>query len=177
MAPVMINFQIKCAMADMWRELHKDVLEELSSMYSSVYSGDKLKNWPTIFILALVLLAIWECMQFDCHLRGVSTSTHLLFRLIACTLPLCYYILFRFCVCRAAQNIAMFVIARIIMGFGTGASSIAAPVYLSETVLAKLRAVSLALLYVFWYVGFIFSWHQREDGDEQGGRRPGRDNA
>jgi hypothetical protein len=44
MAPVMINFQIKCAMADMWRELHKDVLEELSSLYSSVYSGDKLKN-------------------------------------------------------------------------------------------------------------------------------------
>ena len=68
-APVMINFQIKCAMADMWRELHKDVLEELSSLYSSVYSGDKLKNWPTIFILASVLLAVWECMQFDCHYR------------------------------------------------------------------------------------------------------------
>jgi hypothetical protein len=69
MAPVMINFQIKCAMADMWRELHKDVLEELSSLYSSVYSGDKLKNWPTIFMLASVLLAVWECMQFDCHYR------------------------------------------------------------------------------------------------------------
>ena len=69
MAPVMINFQIKQAMADMWRELQKDVLEELSSLYSSVYSGDKLKNWPTIFILATVLLAVWECMQFDCHYR------------------------------------------------------------------------------------------------------------
>ena len=53
----------------------------------------------------------------------------------------------------AAQSIAMFVIARIIIGFGTGASSIAAPVYLSETVPVKLRAVSLALLYDFWYVG------------------------
>ncbi len=69
MAPVMINFQIKQAMADMWRELQKDVLEELSSLYSSVYSGDKLKNWPTIFILATILLAVWECMQFDCHYR------------------------------------------------------------------------------------------------------------
>jgi hypothetical protein len=68
-APVMINFQIKVAMADMWRELHKDVLEELSSLYSGVYSGDKLKNWPTIFMLATVLLAVWECMQFDCHYR------------------------------------------------------------------------------------------------------------
>ncbi|KAL5343706.1 hypothetical protein BJX70DRAFT_393761 [Aspergillus crustosus] len=69
MAPVMINFQIKCAMANMWRELQKDVLEELSSLYSSVYSGDKLKNWPTIFILASILLAVWEEMQFDSHYR------------------------------------------------------------------------------------------------------------
>ncbi|KAL3475652.1 hypothetical protein BJX99DRAFT_157117 [Aspergillus californicus] len=69
MAPVMINFQIKVAMANMWRELQKDVLEELSSLYSSVYSGDKLKNWPTIFMLASILLAVWEEMQFDCHYR------------------------------------------------------------------------------------------------------------
>ncbi|KKK14192.1 hypothetical protein P175DRAFT_0505944 [Aspergillus ochraceoroseus IBT 24754] len=69
MAPVMINFQIKCAMANMWRELQKDVLEELSSLYSSVYSGEKLKNWPTIFILASILLGVWEEMQFDCHYR------------------------------------------------------------------------------------------------------------
>ncbi|GIC90865.1 Zn(II)2Cys6 transcription factor domain-containing protein [Aspergillus udagawae] len=69
MAPVMINFQVKCAMANMWRELQKDVLEELSSLYSSVYSGEKLKNWPTIFILACILLAVWEEMQFDCHYR------------------------------------------------------------------------------------------------------------
>jgi hypothetical protein len=69
MAPVMVNFQVKCAMANMWRELQKDVLEELSALYSSVYSGDKLKNWPTIFILASILLAVWEEMQFDCHHR------------------------------------------------------------------------------------------------------------
>lgn len=69
MAPVMINFQIKCAMASMWRELQKDVLEELSGLYSSVYSGDKLKNWPTIFMLASILLAVWEEMQFDSHYR------------------------------------------------------------------------------------------------------------
>lgn len=69
MAPVMINFQIKYGLATMWRELQKDVLEELSALYSSVYSGDKLKNWPTIFLLASILLAVWEEMQFDCHYR------------------------------------------------------------------------------------------------------------
>lgn len=68
-APVMINFQIKCALADMWRELQRDILEELSSLYSSVYSGDRLKNWPTIFMLASILLAVWEEMQFDSHYR------------------------------------------------------------------------------------------------------------
>jgi hypothetical protein len=68
-APVMINFQVKCALADMWRELQKDILEELSALYSSVYSGEKLKNWPTIFMLAAILLAVWEEMQFDAHYR------------------------------------------------------------------------------------------------------------
>jgi len=69
LAPVMVNFQIKCAMADMWRDLQKDVLEELSHLYSGVYSGERLKNWPTIFMLASILLAVWEEMQFDCHYR------------------------------------------------------------------------------------------------------------
>ena len=69
MAPVMINFQIKCALSDLWRDLQKEILEELSTLYSSVYSGDKLKNWPTIFMLAALLLAVWEEMQFDCCYR------------------------------------------------------------------------------------------------------------
>ena len=68
-APVMINFQIKCALADMRRELQKEILEEFSSLYSSVCSGDRLKNWLTIFMLASILLAVWEEMQFDCHYR------------------------------------------------------------------------------------------------------------
>jgi hypothetical protein len=68
-APVMINFQIKCAMADMWRELQKDILIELSRLYSSVYTKDKLKHWPTIFMVASILLGVWEEMQFDSHYR------------------------------------------------------------------------------------------------------------
>ncbi|KAK2797301.1 hypothetical protein FQN51_008567 [Onygenales sp. PD_10] len=74
MAPVMINFQIKTGLATIWRDLQKDVLEELSALYSSVYSGDKLKNWPTIFLLASTLLAVWEEMQFDCHYRVPEAS-------------------------------------------------------------------------------------------------------
>ncbi|KAI4205036.1 MAG: hypothetical protein LQ350_000663 [Teloschistes chrysophthalmus] len=68
-APVMINFQVKTAMAEMWRDLQKDVLEELSTLYSSVYTRDKLKHWPTIFMVATILLTVWEEMQFDCHYR------------------------------------------------------------------------------------------------------------
>ncbi|KAI9782768.1 MAG: hypothetical protein M1816_001720 [Peltula sp. TS41687] len=77
LAPVMINFQIKCALAEMWRELQKEVLEELSVLYSSVYTERMKnfpKNWPVIFLLAAILLAIWEEMQFDCHYRVPDDS-------------------------------------------------------------------------------------------------------
>ena len=74
-APVMINFEIKVRMANMWRELQKNILDELSALYSSVYSKDKLKHWPTIFMVACLLLAVWEEMQFDCHYR-VPVSPH-----------------------------------------------------------------------------------------------------
>ncbi|KAK5048209.1 hypothetical protein LTR84_005879 [Exophiala bonariae] len=68
-APVMVNFQIKTCLADIWREIHKDLLEELGSLYSAVYSGDKLKNWDKIFFATLAILVVWEEMQFDCHYR------------------------------------------------------------------------------------------------------------
>ena len=74
-APVIINFEIKCAMAEMWRELQKEILEELSQLYSSVYTKDKLRHWPTIFMVASILLAVWEEMQFDCHYRIPVSST------------------------------------------------------------------------------------------------------
>jgi sugar porter (SP) family MFS transporter len=57
----------------------------------------------------------------------------------------------------AAQNIAMFVVARIIIGFGTGAASIAGPVYLAETLPIKYRAWGLGIFYDFWYVGGLLA--------------------
>ncbi|KAF2860661.1 hypothetical protein K470DRAFT_216741 [Piedraia hortae CBS 480.64] len=68
-APVMINFEIKCALAEAWRALQREVLLELSGLYSSVYSGDKLKHWPTIFMIATIVLLVWEEIQFDSHYR------------------------------------------------------------------------------------------------------------
>jgi len=53
----------------------------------------------------------------------------------------------------AAQNIGMFVLARIIIGFGTGASSIVGPVFLAETLPIRYRAWGLGIFYDFWYVG------------------------
>ncbi len=68
-APVMINFQVKEAMASLWRDLMKECLEELSALYSSVYNGEKFKNWPSIFMQAALILSVWEMMQFDCNYR------------------------------------------------------------------------------------------------------------
>ena len=50
----------------------------------------------------------------------------------------------------ASQNIAMFVTARILIGVGTGASSVAAPVYLAEILPMRWRGVGLAIIYDFW---------------------------
>ena len=50
----------------------------------------------------------------------------------------------------AAQNIAMFVIARIILGFGQQVSAIAAAVYLSETFPSRWRAWGVGLLNDFY---------------------------
>ncbi len=69
MAPTMINFQVKCAMADMWRELLKETMMHLSELYRGVYSGDKLRNWLVIFFVSGILLVLWEQIQFDSHFR------------------------------------------------------------------------------------------------------------
>ena len=50
----------------------------------------------------------------------------------------------------AAQNIAMFVIGRIILGFGNAVSGIAAGVYLSETFPSRWRAWGVGLLNDFY---------------------------
>lgn len=53
----------------------------------------------------------------------------------------------------AAVNIAMFIVARCVIGFGTGVSAAAAPTYLAETVPCTWRAFTLGLFFDFWYVG------------------------
>ncbi|KAI4597263.1 hypothetical protein KJ359_004776 [Pestalotiopsis sp. 9143b] len=50
----------------------------------------------------------------------------------------------------AAQNIAMFVVARIVIGFGSAVSGIAGGVYLSETFPSRWRAWGVGLLNDFY---------------------------
>lgn len=50
----------------------------------------------------------------------------------------------------AAQNIAMFVVARIILGFGGQVSGIAGAVYLSETFASRWRAWGVGMLNNFY---------------------------
>lgn len=55
----------------------------------------------------------------------------------------------------AAQNVAMFVLGRVLLGFGTAVSGIAAGVYLSETFPSRYRAWGVGLLNDFYYVGAL----------------------
>lgn len=53
----------------------------------------------------------------------------------------------------AAQNPAMFVVSRLIVGIGVGLSSVACPTYCSEVAPMKWRAFCLGMYYAFWYGG------------------------
>jgi MFS family permease len=53
----------------------------------------------------------------------------------------------------AAQNIAMFVLARILIGFGITAAGMAGPTYLAETMPSKWRGWGLGIFNDFFYVG------------------------
>ncbi|KAF9067333.1 sugar transporter [Rhodocollybia butyracea] len=52
----------------------------------------------------------------------------------------------------AAQNVAMFVIARIILGYGTSASGISGPAYLAETLPLHWRGWGLGVFNDFYYI-------------------------
>ena len=58
----------------------------------------------------------------------------------------------------AAQNIAMFVIARILIGLGTGGSGLAGPAYLAETLPLHWRAWGVGIFNDCYYVGGCLVW-------------------
>jgi len=55
----------------------------------------------------------------------------------------------------AAQNTAMFVIARVLVGYGTSASTLTGPTYLAETLPYQWRAWGLGVLNDCYYVGMV----------------------
>lgn len=57
----------------------------------------------------------------------------------------------------AAQNIAMFVIGRIILGLGSAVQGIAGGVYLSETFPSRYRSWGVGLLNDFYYIGALIA--------------------
>ncbi|KAJ5919398.1 hypothetical protein N7466_010341 [Penicillium verhagenii] len=57
----------------------------------------------------------------------------------------------------AAQNIAMFVVARVIIGFGSAISGIAGGVYLAESFPSRWRAWGVGLLNDFYYIGALIA--------------------
>ncbi|KAL6400069.1 hypothetical protein AUP68_15761 [Ilyonectria robusta] len=57
----------------------------------------------------------------------------------------------------ASQNIAMFLVARTILGLGIGATYVAVPVYIAEALPLKYRTAGLGILNDVYYVGGLLS--------------------
>lgn len=60
----------------------------------------------------------------------------------------------------ASQNIAMFVVSRVLVGYGTSASTLTGPVYAAETLPYRWRAWGLGVLNDCYYVGeyLVLGW-------------------
>ncbi|KAE9569162.1 Lactose permease [Colletotrichum fructicola] len=56
-----------------------------------------------------------------------------------------------------AQNVAMFVVGRMILGAGSGTSSIASSSWLAETLPTKYRASGLSFIFTIYYVGALIA--------------------
>ncbi|TAQ88239.1 hypothetical protein B7494_g3414 [Chlorociboria aeruginascens] len=57
----------------------------------------------------------------------------------------------------AAQNLAMFIVGRMMVGYGIAASGLTGPAYLAETLPFQSRAWGLGILDDFWYVGGLIA--------------------
>ncbi|KAK5064408.1 hypothetical protein LTR84_000241 [Exophiala bonariae] len=57
----------------------------------------------------------------------------------------------------AAQNVAMFIVGRFIIGFGMAIAQTACPIYVAETVPLKHRPFALGLYYACWNLGTILA--------------------
>jgi len=64
----------------------------------------------------------------------------------------------------ASQNIAMFVVARVFIGFGTSASGLTGPTWLAETLPIRWRAWGLGVFNDFYYVGMSNPYFQVSRG-------------
>ncbi|KAL1616597.1 hypothetical protein SLS54_008332 [Diplodia seriata] len=77
LAPGRIDKAIKYELTALWRSYHYEVLEELSSLFTSVYSGDRLRNWTAIFTVTITLLMVWEKMQYEFHRKDATKGEEL----------------------------------------------------------------------------------------------------
>lgn len=71
---IKLDHEINVALDQEWRRLHEILLQNLDSLYASVYSRDKLKNYPIILLLSLIVLTIWENYQVDTFCSVVKPS-------------------------------------------------------------------------------------------------------
>ncbi|RDW82990.1 hypothetical protein BP5796_04481 [Coleophoma crateriformis] len=56
-----------------------------------------------------------------------------------------------------AQNIAMFIVGRVIIGLAAGISGVAAPTYMAETSPVRWRSIMLGLYFDLWFMGGLIA--------------------
>lgn len=63
----------------------------------------------------------------------------------------------------ASQNVAMFTISRLLVGFFCGSTYICGPAYLAETLPPQWRGVGLGVFMDFYYIGKKYPYSQMQE--------------
>jgi len=56
---------MRVKLAAEWRRLHSNLLYNLSDVIHSMYSKERMNNYPLVLLLSGILLVFWEEIQFD----------------------------------------------------------------------------------------------------------------
>jgi MFS family permease len=112
--------------------------------YFEITTATKAVN-STATSLGAILIALFAGFIVDKFGRRYSVLASALFNILGAVIT------------ASAQNLAMFIAGRMVVGLGMGLAQTAAGIYVAETTPPKIRAFALGLYYTCWAVGGILA--------------------
>lgn len=72
--PGSVRELVKGALMEVCRRLQQELLQALSDLYAEVFAYDKLKHFPSIFLLSAIILIMWEETEYGSYYNKVRND-------------------------------------------------------------------------------------------------------